>query len=43
MSIQGQGHSLILAQGHSDMNFVFLRNHWAIFTKFYKKGQGNEN
>ena len=33
MCIQGQGHSLTLAQGHSDMKiktFFFLRNHWAI-------------
>ena len=51
MSIQGQGqgrgHSLTLAQGHSDTKIkTFLRNYWAIcnqisYENFWE--QGNEN
>ena len=38
INIKGQGHSLALAQGHSDStfsNFFFLETAWPIETKFY--------
>ena len=37
MSIQGQGHSLILAQGHSDMNFFFSETTGPFLPNFIKK------
>ena len=38
MNIKGQGHSLILVQGHPDStfsNFFFLETAWPIKAKFY--------
>ena len=37
MNIKGQGHSLTMAQGHSDStfsNFFFLETAWVIEAKF---------
>ena len=44
MSIQGQDHSLTLAQGHSDMKLklVFLRNHWVICNQISRKAFRNK-
>ena len=43
MSIKGQGHSLMLAQGHSypKLKLVFLGNYWAIWIKFQMKAFGS--
>ena len=38
MNIKGQGHSLTLVQGHSDLtfsDFFFLETAWPIEAKFY--------
>ena len=46
MSIQGQGHSLTMAQGHSDMKLklVYLRNPWAMCNQIsYEKFKAQEN
>ena len=48
MNIKGQGHSLILVQGHSDstVSFFFLRNFLADWSQFFcgaSMGWGNES
>ena len=46
MSINGQGHSLTLVKGHSELKLVFLKNNWAILNQSSYESlreNGNEN